>query len=64
MKPFVKWLGGKTNLLKIINKEIPLQFNSYYEPFVGSGALFFSLQKKLSYISDLNHELITSYETI
>lgn len=64
MKPFVKWLGGKTNLLKIINKEIPSQFNSYYEPFVGSGALFFSLQKKLSYISDLNHELITSYETI
>ena len=44
VKPFVKWVGGKTQLLPVIHEMMPKDYNRYYEPFVGGGALFFDLQ--------------------
>ncbi|MDE2951008.1 MAG: DNA adenine methylase [Chloroflexota bacterium] len=43
-KPFVKWVGGKRSLLPELLARIPAQFNNYYEPFIGGGALFFALR--------------------
>ncbi len=67
-KPFVKWAGGKRQLLPILTKYMPEKFNSYFEPFLGGGALLFhllseNLQTKC-YVSDLNSDLILSYMTI
>ena len=62
--PFVKWVGGKRSILQEIKKHFPSQFNNYYEPFVGGGAIFFDLGHKNSFISDLNLELITTYLVI
>ena len=42
-KPFLKWAGGKTQLIPYLLKYIPTEFNKYIEPFVGAGALFFHL---------------------
>ena len=69
-KPFVKWVGGKRQLLQQFHKLglFPGKFdddaNCYFEPFVGGGAVFFDLQPKNTTISDLNSELITAYKVI
>lgn len=42
-KPFVKWAGGKTQLLEKLDLFIPAHFNGYFEPFIGGGALFFHI---------------------
>jgi DNA adenine methylase len=67
-KPFVKWAGGKRQLLSVITSHIPHKFERYFEPFLGGGAVFFSLvskdRKAKWFISDLNSELILSYVTI
>lgn len=67
-KPFVKWAGGKRQLLPEIEKHLPENFSSYYEPFLGGGALLFRLlfgTKNLrGYVSDLNSDLILAYVTI
>lgn len=62
--PFVKWVGGKRQLLKEIEKHIPDQFTRYYEPFVGGGAVLFHLQPKNAVINDQNEELINLYNVI
>lgn len=62
--PFVKWVGGKRSILPEIKKHFPSNFNNYYEPFIGGGAIFFDLGHKNSFISDLNLELITTYLVI
>jgi len=59
--PFVKWAGGKTQLLDVITSYMPKTFNTYYEPFVGGGALFFKLQPKRWVINDINFELYVTY---
>lgn len=64
VKPFLKWAGGKTQLLDELNKYIPLNYNKYIEPFIGGGALFFSLNSKESVISDSNRELIITYKQV
>lgn len=64
IKPFLKWAGGKTQLLKEIEENLPNNFNSYYEPFIGAGALLFHLDKKGSTINDINEELINAYQVI
>ncbi len=46
-KPFVKWVGGKRSLLNELLPRIPDDFNNYYEPFVGGGALFFALKNEV-----------------
>lgn len=67
--PFVKWAGGKTQLLQYLDKFIPQDFNRYFEPFVGGGAFFFYLtlkrnHKLRSVLSDINQELINAYKVI
>lgn len=70
-KPFVKWVGGKRQLLRQF-RELglypPEDFNpitnTYYEPFVGGGAVFFDLLPKNAELSDLNNELVTTYNVI
>ncbi len=64
MQPFVKWAGGKRQLLSEIKSRIPAVFNSYYEPFIGGGALLLDFAHIPSIISDNNHALIEAYETI
>lgn len=62
-KPFLKWAGGKSRIATEIAKEFP-KFNHYYEPFLGSGAIFFEITPKNSILNDLNTNLITTYECI
>ena len=70
-KPFAKWVGGKRQLLRQF-RELglypPEDFNpitnTYYEPFVGGGAVFFDLLPKNAELSDLNNELVTTYNVI
>jgi DNA adenine methylase len=64
--PFVKWAGGKTQLLEKLYSFIPSKFDLYFEPFLGGGALFFYLtsnknRRFTAYLSDINSELINSY---
>lgn len=70
-KPFVKWVGGKRQLLKqfrLMGLYPPEKFNiktgRYFEPFVGGGAVFFDLLPEKSFLSDLNSELVTTYNII
>ena len=67
-KPFVKWAGGKRQLLPIITNHIPDKFERYFEPFLGGGAVFFNLlsqdRKTKWFVSDLNSDLVLSYVTI
>lgn len=61
--PIVKWVGGKRQLLPIIRKYVP-KFTTYYEPFVGGGAVLFDLQPNNAIVNDKNSELINLYEII
>lgn len=63
-KPFLKWAGGKTQLLPYLHKYTPKKFNKYIEPFIGGGAMYFSLNADKSIISDSNEELIITYQQI
>jgi len=64
--PFLKWVGGKRQLIPEIKKLLPkgLANRPYYEPFIGGGALFFDLQPKQAVINDYNGELINVYRVI
>jgi len=64
LKPFLKWAGGKRAILPQILKHIPKEYNTYYEPMIGAGALFFELMPKAAVINDVNEELINCYEVI
>lgn len=70
MKPFIKWAGGKTQLLPVILKELQKNINkkTYVEPFLGGGALFLYLLEKDSFdryiINDINSKLINLYLVI
>jgi len=70
-KPFVKWVGGKRQLLaqfRNLNLYPPELFDiktgRYFEPFVGGGAVFFDLLPEKGFLSDLNKELVTTYNVI
>ena len=63
-KPFIKWVGGKQSLSKILEKNMPSNYNAYHEPFLGGGALFFKLSPKIAYLSDINLDLITTYNVV
>jgi DNA adenine methylase len=63
-QPFLKWAGGKRQLLSILRDYYPKSYNHYYEPFIGAGAVFLSLQSKKATINDLNSELINCYQVI
>lgn len=72
IKPFIKWVGGKTQLLDILNKNLPNDLNNidtYMEPFIGGGAMLFNVVPQLPnikkiIISDLNYKLINVYNVI
>lgn len=62
--PFVKWAGGKRQLLAQIKERMPDKYNNYYEPFVGGGAVIFGLLPANALINDINKALINSYKQI
>lgn len=64
LSPFLKWAGGKRQLLPEIRKYIPKKYYTYYEPFVGAGAVLFDLQPNKVVINDINSELINTYKVI
>jgi DNA adenine methylase len=61
LKPFLKWPGGKRRLVSNLLRLAPKRFNRYFEPFLGSGALFFGLSTKRAVLGDVNVELIECY---
>jgi DNA adenine methylase len=64
-KPFIKWAGGKTQLLPTLLQMVPKKFDFYFEPFVGGGALFFALGRKVpARLSDVNAELMNTYSQV
>ena len=62
IKPLVKWAGGKTQLLNEIIPMLPKEYNTYYEPFIGGGALYFALHPEKAVINDYNVQLINLYK--
>ena len=62
--PFLKWAGGKSQLLTEIRSRLPRQFNRYFEPFLGGGAVFFDLAPKQAILSDANKDLINCYKVV
>lgn len=64
LAPFVKWVGGKRQLLKYIKPILPESINTYYEPFIGGGALLFDHRPSVAVINDYNKELINTYNVI
>lgn len=64
VRPFVKWVGGKGRLVPQLLEHFPEEYNDYYEPFVGGGALFFAIAPPVAHISDMNNVLISAYKRI
>ena len=70
LRPFLKWAGGKRQLLSQLRRFIPEQFHAYHEPFLGSGALFFDLfargllARRTTHLTDTNADLIGCYSAI
>ena len=62
--PVLKWVGGKRQLLDVLNSLMPDKYTAYCEPFLGGGALFFYLQPKTAFVNDINDELIRVYRVI
>lgn len=60
-RPFLKWAGGKSKLIQQYSKFFPQESNTYYEPFLGGGAVFFHLQPNNAVLTDINTELINVY---
>ena len=73
-KPFIKWVGGKGQLLEQLEALLPVDFDNwkdttYIEPFVGGGAMLFNMLQKYpnikhAIINDINHDLIVCYQTV
>lgn len=64
VSPFLKWVGGKRQIMPAIEQHLPKGIKSYIEPFIGGGAVFFHLQPKNAIINDFNAELINVYHVI
>jgi len=69
-RPFLKWVGGKRQLLEELTRHAPSELGDYHEPFVGGGALFFELYRsgrlgeRRAFLSDVNKELISAYSAV
>lgn len=63
-KPFVKWAGGKRQILDKLKEHLPEEYDTYYEPFVGGGALLLDLLPEKAVINDSNYELMNVYACI
>ena len=64
MTPFVKWAGGKKQLLEKIWERTPLTYGVFYEPFIGGGAVFFNTKPQKAVINDINKQLINVYRQL
>ena len=64
LSPLLKWVGGKRQLLSDIIPMIDNKCSTYVEPFIGGGAVLFSMQPKKAIINDYNHELINVYKVV
>lgn len=66
VKPFLRWAGGKSRLLRWILPYVPATFRRYHEPFLGSGAVYFAVRDRAphAYLSDLNTELINLWQIV
>lgn len=67
MKPFIRWVGGKSRLLPRILPHIPLKVRNYYEPFLGGGAVFLACAERISghaRLADLNEHLVAAWVTM
>ncbi len=63
-RPFIKWAGGKSQLISQYVSHFPENYQNYYEPFVGGGAIFFHLQPERSLLIDINLELVNVYRCV
>src|SRR5437667_11095206 len=67
VRPFIKWAGGKRQLLPQLRRFVPTHFDQYFEPFLGSGALFFDLASRErieghpAWLTDVNRDLLGTY---
>ncbi len=64
LSPILKWAGGKEQELKYIHPQFPKKIKNYYEPFIGGGAVYFSVNADEMFINDKSHELIYLYKAI
>lgn len=63
-RPFLKWAGGKAKLIPQYHPHFPKQYETYYEPFLGGGAIFFHLQPRQAVLMDINSELVNVYQCV
>jgi DNA adenine methylase len=63
-KPFLRWAGGKTQLLSQLLEHVPDQYGTYHEPFLGGGALFFTLRPRFAELGDMNVRLVNAYDCL
>lgn len=65
-QPFLKWAGGKRAIIPDLAQRLPEDLGTYWEPFVGGGALFFALDQRIkqAHLSDINGELILTYKVV
>ena len=63
-RPFLKWAGGKTKLIEQYNLYFPKVYKTYYEPFLGGGAVFFYLNPTNAILTDINAELVNAYRCV
>lgn len=61
-RPFVKWAGGKTQLLERLHAYMPKTYNNYFEPFIGGVSFFLNIAPKTATINDFNAELVCAYK--
>lgn len=67
LRPFLKWVGGKTRLLPKILPYAPATFGDFHEPFLGGGAMYFALRQRISgvpHLHDLNDELVNVWQRV
>ncbi len=64
LKPFIKWAGGKGQFIDALLSSMPKDYNTYIEPFVGGGAMFFNISPKNFIINDINEELMITYNVL
>jgi len=63
-RPFIKWVGGKRQLLPSLLQHAPSNLSTYFEPFIGGGALFFAMRPKRAVVADVNARLIRTYKGV
>lgn len=63
-RPFLKWVGGKRSVLPELLPRMPKEYGTYYEPFLGGGALYFAAQPKEAYLSDINFHLVLTFQAV